>query len=96
MFSSNLGFSSGIGTIIPCWFQTGTGFISAVGGTNLTCKLRDSPYTPRFATVEVINFNLLPANTNVKIVMAKIVNPVSQKFDINFVLRINSATIATK
>jgi hypothetical protein len=28
--------------------------------------------------------------------MAKIVNPVSQKFDINFVLRINSATIATK
>jgi hypothetical protein len=96
VFSTNLGFSSGLGTIIPCWFQLGTGYISAVVGTNLTCKLRTSPNTPKFAYVEVVNFNALPANTNVKIVMAKIVNPVPQKYDINFLLRINSITVATR
>lgn len=51
VFATNLGFSSGIGTIIPCWFQTGVGFISAVTGTNLTCRLRTSPYTPKYAVV---------------------------------------------
>lgn len=96
VFTTNLGFSSGMGTVIPCWFQTGLGYISANVGTNLTCKLRTSPNTPKYAYVEVINFNLLPASTNVKIIMAKIVNPVPQKFDVNFILRINSITVATK
>lgn len=51
VFAANLGFSAGIGTVIPCWFQTGAGFISALASTNLTCKLRDSPYAPKFAYV---------------------------------------------
>ena len=65
-------------------------------GTNLTCKLRDSPYAPKFVYVEIINFNLMPAYTNVKIVMAKIFNPVPQKYDVNFMLQINSINAATK
>lgn len=51
VFSTNLGFSTGVGTIIPCWFGTGVNFITALSGKNLTCKLRDSPYTPRYAYV---------------------------------------------
>ena len=96
VFSANLGFTSGIGTVVPSWFQSGTGFISAVTGKNITCRLRTAPYTPKYVYVEVIDFAQLPANTNVKIIMAKIVNPVPQKYDVNFLLQINSQTVSTK
>lgn len=51
VFTTNLGFTGGIGSIVPCWFQTGTGYISAITGTNLTCRLRTSPYTPKYAYI---------------------------------------------
>ena len=51
VFSLNLGFSAGAGTIIPCWFGSGVGYISSISGTNLTCKLRDSAFTPKYAYV---------------------------------------------
>lgn len=51
VFPTNLGFSSGLGTVVPCWFQTGSGYISALSGKNLTCKLRNSPFTPNYAYV---------------------------------------------
>ena len=32
VFSEDLGYASGLGTTIPCWFELGTGKIAALSG----------------------------------------------------------------
>ena len=81
---------------MPCYFESGPGYITAVSGEELKCILRPSPFKPKFAYVEIINFDAISASTNVKVIMAKILNPVSQKYDINWLLQINAITIASR
>lgn len=96
MFETNLGFDSGLGTVVPCFFESGPTYISPVAGEDLKCILRTSPFAPNDAVVEVINFDTVAASTDVKIIMAKVKNPSSKKYDINFNLRINKITVSTK
>ena len=58
--------------------------------------LRTSPYAPNFAYIEIINFDTVAASTNVKIIMAKIKNPTSKKYDVNFILKVNTITVSNK
>ena len=58
--------------------------------------LRPAPFTPRYAYVEIINFDTVAASTNVKIIMAKVMNPSSKKYDVNWLLQVNTITVATK
>ena len=32
VFAMNLGFASGVGTVVPCYFESGPGYITAVAG----------------------------------------------------------------
>lgn len=96
VFSNNLGFSGNDGTIVPCHFIGGMGYITAVSGKELKCVLRISPYAPKHAFVEIINFDTIPASTNFEVIMAKIMNPASKKYDINFLLQVNTISIATR
>ena len=96
VFADDLGFAGGLGTVIPCWFKTGLGYIEPVTGKNLTCKLRTSPYAPKHAYIEILNFEELPAETNVKLVLGKIMNPSSKKYDVNFLLKINRMDASTR
>ena len=47
VFSDDLGFNTGLGTVLPCWFKSGLGYASAVSGEELKCVLRNSPYSPK-------------------------------------------------
>ena len=96
VFSTNLGFSSGVGTVVPCYFESGPGYIAPVAGKELKCMLRPAPFTPRYAYVEIINFDTVAASTNVKVIMAKVMNPSSKKYDVNWLLQVNTITVATK
>ena len=96
MFDTNLGFDSGLGTVIPCFFEGGSNYIQPVSGKDLKCILRTSPYAPNYAYVEVINFDTVAASTDVKIIMAKIKNPTSKKYDINYLLKINTISVSNK
>ena len=58
--------------------------------------LRDSPYAPKHAYIEIINFDELAAETTVKLIVAKIMNPSSKKYDVNFLLKINSIDVSTQ
>lgn len=51
VFSSNLGFGDGLGTIIPCWFKSGPTYIAPVSGEELKCILRTSPFSPKYTYV---------------------------------------------
>ena len=88
VFTADLGYTSGLGTDIPCWFQSGSGYIAPLAGKELECRLVTSPYSPKHTFVEIINFDALPASTNAKIIMAKIKNPANKEIDINFLIKI--------
>ena len=96
VFASDLGFSSGLGTVVPCWFKSGVGYVTPLSGKNLTCHLRNSPYSPKYAYIEVVNFDSIPADTNMKVIVAKITNPGSKNYDINFILKINTMKASTR
>lgn len=98
VFDNNLGFSTGIGTEVPCWFNNNTGLyvqqISTV--LPLTCRLRPSSGAPTPVWVEIINFQSFPANGNMQLVMGKITNPTTVNVDINFILKINTRNPTTE
>ena len=51
VFLSNLGYSTGDGSVIPCWFKTGPTYIAPISGKSLSCFLRISPFNPNNAFV---------------------------------------------
>ena len=95
VFETNLGFDA-LGTVVPCFFESGPTYITHVAGEDLKCILRTSPYAPNYAYVEIINFDTVAASTDVKVIMAKVKNPTSKKYDINFLLKINTITVSNK
>ena len=58
--------------------------------------LRTSPFTPNYVVVEIINFDTVAAGTDVKVVMGKIMNPNIQKYDVNFMVQVNTMTVSSR
>lgn len=51
VFSSNLGFSTlSEGSILPCYFDTGLNFVTAITNKTMQCKLRMSQMTSLYYT----------------------------------------------
>jgi hypothetical protein len=96
VFDSNLGYSStGMGTILPCWFNNGSSYVQPLASTSLQCRLRPSSGAPTPVWVEIINFQSVPANGNFQIIMGRILNPASIRVDINFCVKINTINPST-
>lgn len=87
VFLSDLGYSNG--TVIPCYFDTGAGFVTPIAGKTLGCRLRRSSSTSVPTYVEIINFNSIAPSTKLRVFMGKIRNPATKIIDMNFNLKIN-------
>jgi hypothetical protein len=97
VFASHLGFSSiSEGGVLPCFFDTGTNFVTAIGGRTLTCKIRMSLMTNLYYTwIEIVNFATIPAGGILRVIIGKITNPALKQIDINFMLRVRTLSVAT-
>ena len=62
----------------------------------MSCKLRTSPYAPKYVYIEVIDFDEVAAGDTLNLIIAKVNNPASKKYDINFLLQINKMVISTR
>ncbi len=93
-FASNLGYANG--TVIPCYFDSGTGYIAPIGGKNLECRLRISPVSGTSILVEIINFAAIAPGTTVRVFLGKIMNPTTAYVDLTFSLIINYCDPTTK
>lgn len=93
-FASNLGYANG--TVIPCYFDSGIGYIAAISGKNLECRLRVSPVSGTDILVEIINFAAIAPGTKVRVFLGKIMNPTTAYVDLTFDLIINYCDPTTK
>jgi hypothetical protein len=97
VFDNYLGFSSsGMGTILPCWFNNGSGYVLPIAGQSLACRLRSSSVSPTPVGVEIMNFQSIPALGIMQIIMGKILNPSSITVDVNFVIKITTINPVTQ
>ena len=63
----------------------------------MQCKLRKSYMANLYYTwVEIINFNTISAGQVLRVMIGKVVNPASKQFDINFLIKVNTITAASK
>lgn len=96
VFTSNLGFTGYTeGQILPCYFDTGSNFVTATSGKVMYCKIRMSRINKYFTWIEIVNFAAIPAGTTFRVIIGKITNPSLKQIDINFQLKINSYTVST-
>ena len=49
-----------------------------------------------YTWVEIINFNTISAGQVLRVMIGKVVNPASKQFDINFLIKVNTITAASK
>jgi hypothetical protein len=97
VFASNLGFS-GIteGTVLPCYFDsTVSNPVTATSGQSLQCKIRLSQISGYYTWVEIINFAVISAGATLRVIIAKVTNPALKQIDINFLVKVNTYTVAT-
>ena len=81
---------------MPCFFDTGANFVTAIPTKSLTCKIRMSRLTNLYYTwIEITNFASIPASAVLRVIMGKIRNPASNQIDINFLLKVNTLTVST-
>ncbi|KAL4456526.1 hypothetical protein ABPG74_000633 [Tetrahymena malaccensis] len=90
IFDSSLGIASGVtGTPVGCWFS------ASIPGSNLSCSLIKSQTTGRPAFIEIHNFDLIPANTDMIIRVGGIRNPTNQVSLVTLTVTILQRNIAT-
>jgi len=93
-FASDLGTGLSASGIIPCSFSG----LTALSGKSIQCRLIPSSSSTTktdFATVEVINFDTVAANTAIIIRVANVVNPSTQVKDVNIRINIYQITLTT-
>lgn len=90
VFASDLGFT-GIkeGDILPCFFETASGFVGPISGSSMQCKISKSYVNNYYVWIEIVNFVSIPAGGLFRVIIGKIMNPGLKQIDINFVLKIN-------
>ena len=96
VFAPDLGFTGIIeGSVLPCFFETASGFVGPSAGKTMACKIRQS-YTNNYNTwIEVTNFAAIPAGGKMRIFLAKAKNPSVKQIDIDFTLKINTISISS-
>lgn len=96
VFTSDLGYGLGEGSVLPCYFDTGVNFVTATGGKSLTCKIRKSMLTNLYYTwIEVTNFAAIPAGGILRVIIGKVTNPSLKQIDINFLLKVTTLAVSS-
>lgn len=96
VFASDLGYGLSEGSVLPCFFDSGVNFVSAISGRSLACKIRMSMLTNLYHSwIEVINFAAIPAGAILRVIIGKVANPSLKQIDINFLLRVNTIAVST-
>jgi len=96
VFASNLGFTSiQEGAILPCYFDVGFNFVTASASKTMYCKIRLSNLNSYYTWVEVVNFAAVPAGAILRIILGKVTNPSLKQYDINFLLKVKTYTVAS-
>lgn len=96
VFASDLGYGLGEGNVLPCFFDSGVNFVTAISGRSLACKIRMSMLTNLYHSwIEIVNFAAVPAGAVLRVIIGKVANPSLKQIDINFLLRVSTLAVST-